>query len=112
MEINQIQNYNPKTRFTKKGNVYEKTNTGKIVGSAVFASIGAINTVKNLNVIKDATKNYFPEVKIEPYIAIASAIFIGLSTLPGLGLGAIADGIINKVRANKADKANNVNLNA
>lgn len=131
-------NFNPKTRFTKKGNHYQKTNALKVAGfvsAAGFAGISSIKptkeAIKNIAENKDAIlntcletlKGCFKTEDAEQISKIASktvdslpkAMKAGVALgavacgLGGLLVGALGDKIINTVKAVKADKANKAN---
>jgi hypothetical protein len=114
---------------TKSGNEYKKTNMGKLIGA--LSLVGAAVTgylvtsaisAKNLGCsfkeaaklkMSNATSTYKPTVKngrlgvvkspakAAPILALAGGLLLAV----GLGLGAIVDACVNKVRKNKADKA-------
>ena len=132
--------FNQNTRFTKKGNPYQKTKAVTWAGAGVGAACGL---AKNAKTIFNA-KNLINEVKdMLPHISEQMASFlrsvspddpsvddflnstkykkiingipkaglvavIGISiagaTIAGLIIGGIANSIVNKVRAHKADK--------
>lgn len=129
-------NFNPKTRFTRKGNHYQKTNALKIAGFVSAAGYAGISSIKpTKNVIKavvenkeaimknavDAFKGLADEASLEQASKSASKTIdslpkaikavVGLGVvvcgLGGLLVGALGDKIINTVKAVKADKANN-----
>lgn len=114
MSVNAVSQFNTKTRFTRKGNPYQKTNTAKIVGAALSAGYTGINIARNSKVLNKAIYSMVSQIKNGAYIESAaktlkaSAIISAVtsSAIFGLGLGAIVDGITNKIRAHKADQAN------
>ena len=121
--------FTPNTRFTKKGNHYEKTNIGKVIGTLGGAIYGAIQSstiikeFKKINVaeILRNTMNFTAETlsfkispeEIEKAVSVitkqlprvtAAAVLLG-ATLIGLGIGSIVNFVINKIKAHNADKA-------
>lgn len=108
--VSSVNGFNTNTRFTKKGNAYQKTNLGKNIGTAVGVALGAGYAIRNrevfgqlANSIKEAGSALPKHAKV--CIAADIALGIGLYALRGLVIGAIGDAIANKVKANKADKA-------
>ena len=124
--------FTPNTRFTKKGNRYEKTNIGKIIGTLGGVVYGAIQSNR---IIKDLKKINFCETlrntmnsivdnmplemnpkEIEKIISISvkqtprviAAVALLGATLIGFGIGSIVNFIINKIKAYKADKEGQV----
>ena len=116
--------FTPNTRFTQKGNHYEKTNIGKIIGvigGAVYGAYKSLGIKELMNEInfKTIMENiiYSFEEGIDPAKAekmikyavkatpkyVTAALILG-STLIGLGVGSIVNFVINKIKAHKADK--------
>lgn len=109
---------------TYKGNEYEKTNNGKLIGAGAGAALSAVMVgkgIKNLksetfqNALKDnfeAIKDTKPDKTLEQFVKTAkkaSKIYLGVMTaitvLLGLGIGALVDKNKNENRAFKADMA-------
>ena len=98
---------------TKKGNLYNKSNTGKNLGTiaglgagAVLATTSAKVQMGALELATKLTKNVMKLPGITKVILVGGALALGLV---GRLLGAIPDSIINKSRRAKADtKAENV----
>lgn len=109
--------FNPNTRFTKKGNHYQKTNLGKTIGTIAGAGFAGVRLASQKEFLNKTFYSIASQVKngaqIEPLVktmkiggyAGAAAIFAAL----GLGLGAVIDGVANKIKAYKADKAAKTN---
>ena len=112
--VSPVKVYNNHTRFTKKGNAYTVTNLGKKIGAGVGFGIGTLSVASSTPTLKgilDACKEVSRETAdcVSPKamklaLIAASAIGIGIVTLSGTVIGAIADKITNVVRANNADK--------
>ena len=90
---------------TKKGNTYEKTNTGKRIGTAagliggtVVASTGFAQLWAALAGARTAKAN---KAVAATYGILAAGV--AAITLIGRGLGSIPDAIINHTRKAKAD---------
>lgn len=104
MKVNSV-SFKGRLAKTKKGNVYEKTNTGKHIGTAVGAIGGALFAATpafQLSTVTAAAK-YTPKNVILGTTFIAGAALI-LNTLIFRGIGTIPDKIINHTRKVKADK--------
>jgi hypothetical protein len=115
MSVNALQAYGPNTRFTKKGNSYEKTNISKLVGTGAGATMGAVSFAKSKDVINsiyetaaDSLKEILEPEQVSRIIkeskVASAAIIVAGTALTGLALGAVVDFAINKVKAFKADK--------
>ena len=82
--------------YTKNQNQYKKSNIGKTIGT--ITGIGVFTPVANYT-MKDILKETPLGFKL-PLIGLSVAAYTGLFRLLGEGV----DAIINKIRANKADK--------
>lgn len=106
MNVNSVNQmtFTGKIAQTKNGNEYNKTNSGKKVGIATGLGLTAFRAIKQ----RAQLKGFLSIVnnKAIKAIAFAGGILLGTAINVGifLGLGAIADAIINKIRRNKADK--------
>ena len=102
MEISSIVNT---PAYTKNGNKYDKFNGGKIVAAAALPASTLIYSTKNGAFSKDAfqtLKNIgISKGKFYALTAAGAAIYAAA----GLGIGAIIDTVVNKVRQTKADNA-------
>ena len=115
MPVNAISNQNLKTRFTRKGNSYQKTNLAKVICTGIGAGSASAALIKNNKQISDAIYNAASSTlkngkQIEGVAKMAkigtAAGAIGACALAGLAAGAVVDAVVNKVRAHKADKTN------
>lgn len=105
---------------TKNGNQYKKTNVGKIVGAALGVTSAATAcmlapktpSISILRKMVDArqqllasgcTKEAAKKVLSRTFKAGFVGGMVG-AVLGYIGIGAITDAIVNKIRANKADK--------
>lgn len=98
---------------TKKGNLYNKTNTGKNIGTIAGLGAGALiattSTKAQLGALEIATKLTKNVMKLPTTTKVVLAAGVLLLGLAGRLLGAIPDRIVNKSRIAKADaKAENV----
>lgn len=98
---------------TKAGNPYNKTKTGKVVGTTIggaYVAYSALKMSKNLkshSVLKNLVSNFGKDgareaIKLSKR---AAGVISGIVIAAGLGIGAIVDGCINKSRQKKADSA-------
>ncbi len=99
---------------TKKGNTYEKTNTGKRIGTVVGLLGGGAFTASGLGALTAAllASRVAKGNKIIAATYGIMAAFVAAATLIGRGLGAIPDAIINHSRKSKADNKNAVDTQA
>lgn len=107
---------------TYKGNEYEKTNNGKLIGAGAGVGLSAImstitykslNKKSNIANLKDGfekMKDNMPWKSFDEYLKsikksskIATAVMTVLTIGLGLGIGAIIDNSKNNSRAYKAD---------
>ena len=107
---------------TYKGNEYEKTNNGKLIGTGAGVVLsGVMGTLSLKNMNKDANitnlKNIYENMKdglpyksFDEYLAsmkklnkIGAAVMTVITIALGLGIGAIIDNNKNNNRAYKAD---------
>lgn len=110
MSIGSVNNvtFNGRLAQTKKGNTYEKTNTGKnigtvtgLVGGTILAASNFGQTFAVLGGLRLSGKN-LNKLGLITYGIIAAGV--ALTTLAGRALGAIPDAIINNKRKATADK--------
>ena len=108
-------NFNQNTRFTKKGNPYQQTNIAKKAGlGAGLATVATTYIVNHKYINNEFYSEISKKVKngaqIENLVKLAKIKGVGKMALAfagvGIAVGAIVDGIVNKVKANKADKEN------
>ena len=110
-------------RYTKNGNPYQKFNRGKLAGTIGMGLIPVTSFIRNRSLIKDtfsqmtdAAKDLAAESGVQvdakeiassmkSATVIAGAATVAGYALAGLGIGALVDFIINKVRAHNADKS-------
>lgn len=104
MEVNRV-SFSGKLVQTKKGNTYEKTNTGKrigtaagLVGGTVAASTGCVQLLAAITGAKFFKGN---KAVAATYALLAAGV--AAVTLAGRAIGAIPDAIINNARKAKAD---------
>lgn len=104
MEVNRV-SFSGKLVQTKKGNTYEKTNTGKRIGTAagliggtVAASTGCVQLLAAITGAKFFKGN---KAVAATYALLAAGV--AAVTLAGRAIGAIPDAIINNARKAKAD---------
>jgi|GEM_PF-5963959 len=95
MSINAIGPSFQGNAVTKNGATYDKTKTGKGIGTGVGAAIGTGIMLKS----SGAYKAVFTKGSSK----VLMAANIVLWALSGLGLGAVVDKVTNNKRANKAD---------
>ena len=129
MTINAI-SFNGALGVSKAGNEYNKTNANKVAGVAVGGAAGAgviysaQHALKNPEVFveaKNKAQKYLEKMNIKPfkdvkmgteevvkYLKTGSKAMAGAAIAAGLAIGAIVDACVNKHRANKADKAEQV----
>lgn len=81
---------------TKKGNQYEKTNISKKIGLIFVGCEVAINSVR-----LSCSKTETPKA----ILARKWARLMLIETVLAVGIGAIIDGLINRSRRKKVDKA-------
>lgn len=90
---------------TKKGNFYEKKNTGKRIGTTVGLVGGALlsqHPTAQIGAIATSAEMALKKLPLHPSIILGAGILA--VTLLCRALGAIPDAIINKKRKAKADK--------
>lgn len=129
--VNSVNFQGRKGSYTKNGNEYNKTHAGRYVGMGVGALVGAGYPLYILREVQK-DKPFFKKVlvrcrqefknglaqsgvdvsNLKMSAKSVSKVLKGIpvvtgaiTLLVGLGVGAIVDGIINHVRAKKADKA-------
>lgn len=107
--------------LTSSGNGYHKTNTNKNIGITVgvlsgVGTFAALSYAKK-NITTESFLNYVKEFlekpntqqklnKVFKSFKISASVVVGLAVLCGGAIiGKVVDAIVNKVRANKADKA-------
>lgn len=54
--------------ITRSGNLYEKTNTGKVVGTVAGGAIGAGYAVKNLSTIKSTSSDMIKSIRADVFV--------------------------------------------
>jgi hypothetical protein len=100
MTITAIGSVFGKQAYTDKGNKYQKTNTGKTVGTAAgLIAVGA-TALKHRDGFA-VMKKYFGKI---PVIA-ALGVGTWLAVTVGRGVGSFVDKAVNAFRIRKADKA-------
>ncbi len=103
MEVNSVSFTGLKQ--TKKGNLYEKKNTGKRIGTAVGLIGGAAlsqHPTAQIGAIATSAELALKKLPIHPSIILGAGVLA--VTLLLRGLGAIPDHFVNKKRIAKADK--------
>lgn len=109
---------------TYKGNEYEKTNNGKLIGTGAGVGLSAImgtinykslNKESNIAKLKDVFENLkdgLPMKSFDEYLQyikkiskVTTAVMTVLTIGLGLGIGAMIDNSKNNSRAYKADMA-------
>ena len=115
---------------TKAGNDYDKTNANKVAGTLVGGGAGAgmiyssNQVMKNpemFNEVRNNAQKMLEKMNVKPfkdvkmsaedaikYLKTGSKAMAGAAIAAGLAVGAIVDGVVNKHRANKADRAEEV----
>lgn len=108
----------PFSAKTDEGNYYKKSNAGKLTGIAggigfasysIYKAKQIMNTPEFKKEIEKPFKELsLPQKDIKKYMKLGNNIGFGITiaifATIGLGLGAIADAIINSYRRNKADE--------
>ena len=129
MTINAI-SFNGTPAVTKAGNEYDKTRANKVAGTLVGGAAAAgmaYNTkqiLKNpelFNSVRESAQKMVEKMNVKEFkniklgaedvvksLKVGTAAMAGAAVVAGLAIGAIVDGIVNKHRANKADKAEQV----
>ena len=129
MTINAI-SFNGVPAVTKAGNEYDKTKANKVAGTLVGGAAAAgmaYNTkqiLKNpelFNDVRESAQKMIEKMNVKEFkniklgaedvvksLKVGTAAMAGAAVVAGLTIGAIVDGIVNKHRANKADKAEQV----
>ena len=113
--FNYIQKPTKNTVFTKNGNPYQKTGKAKHFTFLSGVGLACYDVIKNKDVFKKAgelvaSKPEFKDCKLgakgaSAYLAGVTALKnLGVAALGALVIGGLADGVINKIRAHKADK--------
>lgn len=117
-------NFTGKKAVTYKGNEYEKTNNGKLIGTGAGIALSGIMTTCTLKAFNKETvlqtlknayegaKDALPQKSFDEYLKsmkkmskVSCAVMSGLTVLLGLGIGALVDKNKNENRAFKADMA-------
>ena len=109
-------------RYTKKGNQYQKSNAGKLVGTLGMAAIPVVGFLKNKEMLKNAFNTSLQNAKeaikqqnlsvsseevgsaLKSGVLAGGAAVVAGYALAGLGIGALVDFAVNKFKAYKADK--------
>lgn len=113
-----------KTAYTDKGNQYTKSNVAKTTGLVALGAMATKNVVSALKTVDfdEMAKTTFEQIPEEVKIArkidfvkfakqiklqTKASAFTGVAIVAavGLGVGAIVDGIINKISKVRANKA-------
>jgi len=117
-------NFTGKKAVTYKGNEYEKTNNGKLIGAGAGATLSAVMVGRGIKTLKSKTyqnalkdsfemiKEAKPEMTLEQFVKrakkvskIGMGVMTAITVLLGLGIGALVDKNKNENRAFKADMA-------
>jgi len=129
MTINAI-SFNGAPAITKSGNEYDKTNANKVAGTLVGGTAAAgmayeskqiLKNPELFNTVRENAQKTIEKMNIKEFknvkmsaedvikgLKTGTGIVAGAAVAAGLAVGAIVDGIVNKHRANKADKAEQV----
>ncbi len=115
MPVDAISNHNLNRRSTRRRNSHQKTNLAKVICTGIGAGSASAALIKNnkqisgaiYNAASSTLKNGKHIESVAKIAKVGTAIgAVASLALIGLGIGAIVDGVVNKVKAHKADKTN------